>query len=88
MKPWYLYIIKCSDHSLYTGIATDVERRFIEHLTDPKKGAKFFRGRGPEQIVYLEEFADRSEASKRESHIKSLSRKQKEALVKQFTESF
>jgi putative endonuclease len=66
---------------LYTGIATDIERRFVEHLCDPKKGAKFFRSDTPVMVVYCEEFSDRSSASKRESQIKKLSRKQKQSLL-------
>jgi putative endonuclease len=79
---WLVYIILCSDNSLYTGITTDMNRRFSQH--EKKKGAKYFFGRSPEKIVYLEEAYDRSMASKREYEIKCLSRIKKLALIKNF----
>jgi len=84
--PWYVYIIQAADGSLYTGITTDVERRFNEHLNSRQsgsKGAKYFQGRKPEKIVYVEEGHDRSSASKREAEIKKLRREQKLTLIKQ-----
>ena len=72
-------MIHCTDGSLYTGISTDVERRYIEH-TD-QKGAKYFRGRKPRELVYQESGHDRSSASKRESDIKKLSRADKVLLI-------
>jgi len=77
---WSLYIIEASDASLYTGITTDVERRFDEHL-NCHKGAKYFNGRSPVKIVYREEGHDRSSASRREAEIKKLSRSEKQRLV-------
>lgn len=77
---WYLYIIRTEKNKLYTGIARDYERRFLEHLSGIG-GAKFFRSDSPKEIVYLEEFNDRSSASQREYEIKQLSRKQKEELI-------
>ena len=79
---WFVYMILTEKKRFYTGIATDVERRFIEHLSDSKKGAKFFRSDRPVVVVYCEECANRSMASKRESHIKKMTRVQKEALIK------
>ncbi len=76
---WQLYIILCSDNSLYTGITTDIERRFIQHAEG--KGAKYFKGRQPLRVVYLEEGHSRSSASIRESCIKSMSRADKVLLV-------
>ncbi|GFO53407.1 hypothetical protein GMSM_04140 [Geomonas sp. Red276] len=76
---WQVYMILCSDASLYTGITTDVERRFNEHATG--RGAKYFRGRRPERLVYLEAGHDRSSASKRESHLKSLTRREKDRMI-------
>ncbi|MBV1916288.1 MAG: GIY-YIG nuclease family protein [Pseudomonadales bacterium] len=73
-------MIKVDDGSYYTGISTDPQRRFIEHKTQ-KKGAKFFRGRSPEKIVYCEGEHDRSSASIREAVIKKLSRKEKQKLI-------
>jgi putative endonuclease len=77
---WSLYIIEASDDSLYTGITTDVERRFEEHL-NCQKGAKYFNGRTPVRIVYREDGHTRSSASRREMEIKKLSRQEKQNLV-------
>ncbi|HEX5772764.1 MAG TPA: GIY-YIG nuclease family protein [Geomobilimonas sp.] len=68
---WHVYIILCSDHTLYTGITTDIDRRLREHATG-KKGAKYFRGRGPKELLYLEGGHDRSSAGKREIEIKKM----------------
>lgn len=77
---WHVYIIQASDGSLYTGITTDVQRRFNEHLSG-NQGAKYFQGRKPEKIVYVEDGHDRSSASKREAEIKKLRREQKLQLI-------
>lgn len=82
MKPWYLYIVLCSDDSLYTGITTDVRRRLHEHNTG--RGAKYTKGRGPVQLVHLRQFTNRSEASKAESKIKKLRRRQKFSIINEF----
>ncbi len=79
MADWQLYIIRCSDGSLYTGITTDVERRFAEHCSG--KGAKYFNGRRPVEVVYQESCTDRAQASRREAAIKALSRSAKLALI-------
>lgn len=76
---WYLYILRCRDGSLYTGITTDVEKRFEAHQSG--KGAKYTRGRGPMELVYQETCGDHSAALKREAQIKKLSREQKQALI-------
>ena len=68
---WFVYVILTKKDKLYTGISTDPERRFVEHLCDRKKGAKFFRSDSPVVIIHLEEFATMSEALKREIFIKS-----------------
>ena len=68
---WFVYVILTKKNKLYTGISTDPERRFIEHLCDRKKGAKFFRSDSPVVIVHLEEFLTMSKALKRELFIKS-----------------
>jgi len=78
MLNWFVYIIEASDNKYYTGITTDLDRRFQQHLTG--KGAKFFRGRKPVKFVYTENNHDRSSASSRESQIKTLTRKEKEKL--------
>ncbi len=75
---WLVYIILCSDESLYTGITTDVDKRFAQHKN--KKGAKYFYGRHPEKIVYIEEGYDRSTASQREYELKQYSRIKKLSL--------
>lgn len=77
---WSLYIIEASDSSLYTGITTDVERRFDEHL-NRQKGARFFYGRSPVRVVYREDGHSRSSASRREVEIKRMSRREKEILI-------
>src|SRR6266571_4801752 len=76
---WYIYIILCSDNSLYTGITTDPERRFRQHADG--SGAKYFRGRRPLRIVYLEGDHTRSSAAGRELRIKRLTHGDKSALV-------
>ena len=76
---WTLYILRCADGSLYTGITNDVDARIAAH--EAGKGAKYTRGRGPFQMVYTEDFATRSEASSREMHIKRMDRAQKLALL-------
>ncbi len=80
IRNWKLYIIEADDASLYTGITTDVERRFGEHA-QKRKGARYFNGRNPLQVVYLEDGHDRASASRREAEIKKLSRDQKINLI-------
>ncbi len=79
MKTWFVYIIHCTDNSLYTGITTDVERRYKQHSL--QLGAKYFRGRQPKKLVYQESGHNRSTASKREIEIKKLSRANKLQLI-------
>lgn len=76
---WQVYIILCTDNSLYTGITTDMVRRFRQHAA--AKGAKYFRGRCPDAVVYLESGHSRSTASKREAGIKKLLRVDKLRLI-------
>jgi putative endonuclease len=76
-----LYILKCKDGTLYTGITTDIERRISEHNVSPA-GAKYTRGRGPVKLVFSRNFRNRSNASKEEARIKKLSRTEKLALIK------
>ncbi|WP_036189286.1 GIY-YIG nuclease family protein [Marinimicrobium agarilyticum] len=78
--PWQVYIILGDDGRFYTGITTDIERRWREHTQGPR-GARYFRGRRPEQLCYLESHPDRSSASRREYAIKQLSRRAKEQLI-------
>ena len=79
---WHLYILRCGDGTLYTGITTDVEKRFQAHQSG--KGAKYTRGRGPLELVYRENCGSHSDALKREVEIKRLSREQKQALIAEF----
>ena len=76
---WKLYILRCGDGSLYTGITTDVQKRLEAHRSG--KGAKYTRGRGPLELVYREECGDHSAALKRELEIKALSREEKQKLI-------
>lgn len=85
-KAWYVYIVICSDTSLYTGITTNLARRITEHNSSIK-GAKYTRARQPVCLQYYEECCTRSEASKREYQIKKLKRKQKDTLILSFSES-
>lgn len=78
-KKWYLYILRCGDGSLYTGITTDVEARLAQHRAG--KGAKYTRGRGPLELVYTEECDDHSAALKRELAVKALPREEKEKMI-------
>lgn len=80
MSEYSLYILRCADNSLYTGIAIDVSRRFAEHQ-EGKRGARYLRGRGPLQLVFSCEAGDRSRAARLEHRVKRLSKVDKEALV-------
>ena len=75
-----LYIVRCADGTLYTGIATDVSKRLAEHEASPR-GAKYLRGKGPLQVVFSEVVGDRASASQLEYRVKRLSRTQKLALI-------
>lgn len=77
---YFVYIIRCDDKSLYTGITTDLERRFNEHKN--KKGGAYTRSHKVVKIVYSEKQSTRSKALKREAEIKSLKRKDKLNLIK------
>lgn len=78
-KSWKLYILRCGDGSLYTGITVDVQARLTQHREGT--GAKYTRGRGPLELVYEEECEDHSQALKREHQIKSLTKAEKLALI-------
>ena len=77
---WKVYILRCSDGSLYTGITTDFEKRISAHNSG--KGAKYTRSRRPVELVYQEDCADHSCALKRELEIKAMKREQKLKLIK------
>ncbi len=78
-KTWYVYILRCKDDSLYTGMTDDLERRLAAHSSN--KGAKYTRGRGPVTMVYSERQENASAARKREYQIKQLTRQQKLKLI-------
>ena len=78
---YFLYILRCSDKTLYTGITLDVERRVREHNTS-KLGAKYTRARRPVKLVLRKKFRNRSAAMRAEAGIKALSRKEKLELIK------
>ena len=79
-KTYSLYLLRCADGSLYTGIAVDVARRIDEHRQG-KRGARYLRGKGPIELVYQVEAGDRSAASRLEHRVKRLTKADKEALV-------
>ena len=76
---WYVYILRCGDGTLYTGITDDVSARLEAHRSG--KGAKYTRGRGPLELVSREELPDHSAALKREHEIKAMTRQEKEKLL-------
>jgi putative endonuclease len=81
MKDWFLYLIRCKHGRLYTGITTDVERRFAEHTDNGKKGSKYLRGKAPLTLVMKKKIGSRSTALKIEAKVKKLSKTKKEMFV-------
>ena len=77
---WFLYVLKCSDSTFYTGITTDINRRINEHNSS-KKGAKYTRSRRPVELVYWIDFSNRSIAQKAEYRFKKLTHKQKKGII-------
>ncbi len=82
MLDWHLYLIRCHDGSLYTGITTDVARRFAEHRENKGVAAKYLRGRGPLMLVFQKKLGSRSLALGVESKVKKLSKARKEELIR------
>ena len=80
LKSWWVYIIRTTDSQLYTGITTDIQRRWQEHSSG-KGGARYFRAHKPQAVCFLEEHCDRSSASKREAAIKKMPKNDKELLT-------
>ncbi|MDP2241374.1 MAG: GIY-YIG nuclease family protein [Burkholderiales bacterium] len=80
MPAWNVYMVRCADGSLYTGIARDVARRVVEHNTNNALAANYTRSRRPVTLVYSESVATRSAAASREYQLKQLNRQEKEAL--------
>jgi putative endonuclease len=78
---WLVYMLECSDKTLYTGITNNLEKRLQQHNSG-QEGAKYTRARRPVKCVYEEKQKNRSEATKREMEIKKLSRKEKFKLIK------
>jgi len=85
MFDWYLYLVRCRDGSLYTGITTDVARRFAEHEGSADAGAKYLRGRGPLTLVFYKKLGSRGLALGVESKVKKLSKDKKEELIRDNT---
>lgn len=81
MTKWHLYLARTRGGALYTGIATDVERRLAEHQKGGKKASKFLRSRGPIELVYQSSIGDRPLALKVEAQVKRLSKAEKEEIV-------
>jgi len=81
MNEWWVYLVRCADGSLYTGITRDLERRVLEHNEGGRAGARYTRGRRPVRLVYSEPAVSQAEAARREAEIKALSRLRKEQLV-------
>ncbi len=80
---WYVYIVRCSDDSLYTGVTTDIKRRVQEHNGEGEKGtgAKYTKARRPVALVYSKRKKNRSYAQQEESKLKQLSREEKLLLI-------
>ncbi len=81
MNNWFLYVIRCRHGRLYTGITTNVERRFAEHKSNDKKGAKCLRGKAPLTLVMKKKIGSKSMALKMEAKVKRLSKIKKEMFV-------
>ncbi|MGI2098142.1 GIY-YIG nuclease family protein [Shewanella glacialipiscicola] len=78
---WYLYLVRCANGHLYTGVTTNVARRFSEHQSGGVKSAKYLRGKGPLTLMYQEQVGSQGNALRREIAVKKLSRSQKLALI-------
>jgi putative endonuclease len=83
MAEWFVYMLRCADNSLYTGITTDVQRRLQEHNSGNGQAARYTRSRQPVELVYQETAASRAAATRRELEIKALDKAAKEALLRQ-----
>jgi len=82
MSDWYLYLLRCHDGSLYTGISTDVARRFAQHQGEGNAGSKYLKGRGPLTLVFKKKLGSNSLALKVERRVKKLSKARKEDLIR------
>jgi putative endonuclease len=81
MSDWYLYLVRCRDGSLYTGISTDVYRRFAQHQREDDTGSKYLKGRGPLTLAFQKKLGTNSLALKVERKVKKLSKARKERLI-------
>ena len=82
MSDWYLYLIRCRDSTLYTGISTDVDRRLAQHEGGGNAGSRYLKGRGPLSLVFQEKLGSKSLALKVERRVKKMSKARKEKLIK------
>ena len=82
-RPWFLYVVHCSDGTLYTGVTTDVSRRVHEHNT-ASRGAKYTKTRRPVRLIYWIDFETRSSAQRAEYKFKKLTRKQKDEIINEY----
>ena len=82
MPDWYLYIIRCRDDTLYTGISTDVDRRLTQHQSEGYAGSRYLKGRGPLSLVFKEKLGSRSLALRVEHRVKRMTKARKEKLIK------
>lgn len=81
MADWFVYVLRCGDGTLYTGITTDVKRRLAEHASGGPRAAKYLRGRGPLSVAFSTRVGSRSQALAMELWLKGLSRERKEHVV-------
>jgi putative endonuclease len=81
MSDWYLYLIRCRDSTLYTGISTDVDRRLAQHRGKGNAGSRYLKGRGPLSLVFQEKLGSKSLALKVERKVKRMSKARKEKLI-------
>lgn len=79
---WYVYILRCDDGTLYTGVTVDLQRRLAQHNGEYAGGPRYTRGRRPVSLLWSEPAADRSAAQRREAAIKQLSKSEKLRLLK------
>ena len=82
-SPWYVYVLRCADGSLYTGVARDLQRRLLQHNGELAGGSRYTRGRRPVELLWSEAEPDRSAAQRREASIKKLRREEKLRLLRQ-----
>ncbi|WP_173505988.1 GIY-YIG nuclease family protein [Marinobacterium sp. xm-d-579] len=81
MSHWFVYVVRCSDKTLYTGVSTDPARRLRQHNGELVGGAKYTRARRPVELIWHEQHADRSSAIQREYAIKRMTLQQKNQLI-------